>query len=158
MKIYKDNNYKIKYDDMEDVLRLLRGVYHIPISQYDYSEPLPTETAKVMKNYIYSCPDKNIKDIFQRALIILLESSAADAFLAVVYFRDCIYYENNGNSAFNIDMEMLIPLIRQALQKYRQELENGIVFVDGTVHSDPLRIINIWNEKVYKAKYGFSIL
>ena len=53
MKIYKDLNYNINYNDIDDVLKLLRGIYHLPISQYDYSEPLPTATDKVMRQYIY---------------------------------------------------------------------------------------------------------
>ena len=158
MKIYKDLNYNINYNDIDDVLKLLRGIYHLPISQYDYSEPLPTATDKVMRQYIYyNHSNKNLKEIFQNALITMLNSSAADVFLVVEYFVCCLYYENIQKATFVIDREVLLPMIRQAIQKNMQELSNAIVFVDGTINKQPLNRLNVLNN-VYKREYNFAIL
>ena len=40
MKIYKDLNYNINYNDIDDVLKLLRGIYHLPIWQGELAAEL----------------------------------------------------------------------------------------------------------------------
>lgn len=111
-----------------------------------------------MRQYIYyNHSNKNLKEIFQNALITLLNSSAADVFLVVEYFDCCLYYENIQKATFVIDRDVLLPMIRQAIQKNMQELSNAIVFVDGTINEKPLCRIKRVNEG-YEKEYGFSIL
>ncbi len=143
--------------DAENVADLLKGVYPVMISQYDYGEPLPTATDRVMKEYIYVSPSKDRKNIFQQALTILLNGSAADVFLAAEYFDCCLYFESKGTASFNIDKEIFVPLIRQGIRKHEPELKKGITFVDGTVNKYPMERLNILNRSMNN-KYGFSII
>lgn len=143
--------------DVDSVVNLLKGVFPIMISQYDYSEPLPTATDKVMTKYIYVSPAKNRKNIFQQALTILLNGSAADVFLAVEYFDCCLYFESKGDASFNIDKDTFVPLIKQSIRKHMRELNKEITFVDGTVNKYPMERINILNKSII-SRYGFSIV
>ncbi len=47
--------------DAENVADLLKGVYPVMISQYDYGEPLPTATDRVMKEYICKSVERSKK-------------------------------------------------------------------------------------------------
>ncbi len=152
--VYKHINYDVNYNDINDILKLLRGEYPLIISQYDCGEPLPTAANIVLREYIYKNSDKNV---FQQAMLELLDSSAADVYLSLVYFDYCLYFEQEGKAKFAIDKELFIPLIKNSINRHLKEMQDQIVFVDGTVKPQPIKrikILNAWYEK----NFGFNIL
>lgn len=152
--VYKHINYNVNYNDINDILKLLRGEYPLIISQYDCGEPLPTATDRVLREYIYKNSNKNV---FQQALLELLNSSAADVYLSLVYFNDCLFFEQEGQAKFAIDKELFIPLIKNSINLHLKEMQDQIEFADGTVKKQPIKrikILNAWYEK----EFGFNIL
>ncbi len=152
--VYKHINYDVNYNDINDILKLLRGEYPLIISQYDCGEPLPTAANIVLREYIYKNSDKNV---FQQAMLELLDSSAADVYLSLVYFNFCLIFEQKGTASFAIDKELFIPLIKNRINLYLKEMQDQIVFVDGTVYTQPIErieVLNAWYEK----NFGFNIL
>lgn len=152
--VYKHINYNVNYNDINDILKLLRGEYNPQIiHQYCCGEPLPTDTFQVLEEYIYK---KSNKNVFQQALLELLNSSAADVYLSLVYFDDCLYFEQNGQAKFAIDKELFIPLIKNSINLHLKEMQDQIEFVDGSVNTPIKRIerLNAWYEK----EFGFNIL
>lgn len=152
---YEYINKHINYNDINDIIKLLRGgEYRLNIHQYCCGEPLPTAIDDVLREYIYKNSNKNV---FEQALFELLNSSAADVYLSLVYFDNCLYFEKKGDASFLIDKELFIPLIKNRINLYLKEMQDQIKFVDGTVNKQPIKrikILNAWYEK----EYGFNIL
>ncbi|MGN0634177.1 MAG: hypothetical protein ACI4JW_09955 [Oscillospiraceae bacterium] len=48
------NKYNIDFKNIDEVMKLLRGEYPLPIHSMEASEPLPTDTSQVMPDYVYS--------------------------------------------------------------------------------------------------------
>ena len=147
----------INLNDVNEVLKLLRGYYPLIQSQFDCGEPLPTATNRVLKEYIYCNFTENRKDIFEKALAKLANGSASDVYLAFDYFNGCLYFEQKNVANFIIDKSLFVSLLKTNINKHLYELENKVVFIDGTINEKPLCRIKRANER-YKKEYGFSIL
>lgn len=149
--------YNINLNDVNEVLKLLRGCYPLISSEFDYGEPLPTATNIVLKEYIYCNSTENRKGIFEEAWVKLVNGSASDVYLAFDYFNGCLYYEQKNAASFIIDKNLFVSLLKTNINKHLHELENKVVFVDGTINEKPLCRIKRVNER-YQKEYGFAIL
>ncbi len=147
----------INLNDVNEVLKLLRGYYPLIQSQFDCGEPLPTATNRVLKEYIYRNSTENRKDVFEEALAKLANGSASDVYLAFDYFNGCLYFEKKNVASFIIDKKAFALLLKININKHLDELANKVVFVDGTINEKPLCRIKRADER-YKKEYGFSIL
>lgn len=146
--------YVIDFSNIDEVLKLLRGEYQLLAPPMDVGEVLPTATNQVLTDYVYK--NKNNKNIFQKAIISLLNGSAADVYLGLIYFSDCLFFEERNLSAFSIDKELLIPKIKIGVNKYAYTLDGSITFTNGTTNKNPMRYIKIL-DRDFKSSYGFSI-
>lgn len=150
----------INLNKVDEVVKLLRGIYPLIIHEFDCGEPLPTNISAVLTDFIYKNPANNRKEIFQKALLELINGSAADVFLAVTYINGCLYYEHKNDkkiASFSIDIELFIPLIKESIKNNIKELEDKIVYVNGTVYKQPINRLKVL-DKWFKKDYGFSIL
>ncbi len=148
-------NYNIDFKNIDEVMKLLRGEYPLPIHPMEASEPLPTDTSQVMPDYIYS--KKTNKKIFEEALTLLMNGSAADLFLGFIYFDECLYYEENNLAAFSIDRTKFLSLLRKRLSENLDDIAGGVTYVNGETNTDALRYIKATDE-YWREIYGFGIL
>lgn len=148
----------INLHDINEMLKLLRGTYHLPREYRSQYEPqqlnLPTETYAVLRDYIY--PNSSCKHCFQEALRTLFSGKGDDLFLGATYFEDCLICEQNKIASFSIDRERLIPLLKDGIRRNAVELQHRKAYLIGSEENCMDRIIK--NSTLYKTKYGFSLL
>ena len=143
-----------------EILNLLCGKkpYEIEVSKFT-SDVFPTDINAVLVNYFYKRieDEKNIGSIFCEALIKLIDSSPMELYVAILYFDTCIYHEEKGTATFEIDKYDLSNKIKNAVDKYKDELCDKVVFYNGLSKKNPMHNINQFN-KYYEKKYGISIV
>lgn len=151
---------KLRYDEISEAIELMKGAkkYCIEISQYT-SEVLPTNINMLLVNYFYKTDGDNdkSKQLFHAAMEILLNGSAAEVYIAVLYFDACLYYEENKKATFVIDRLSLATKIQRAVNRHCEELKDGVKFCNGMVKRNPWGMIENFN-KFYKSRYNLSII
>lgn len=127
--------YQIRFDDVNDVLKILNGGYPYPplepmnCMQFP-AENVPTDTSEVLDWYIYKNPA--CKPAFQEAVKILLRSGSADDFyLGYLYIYSCLVQEAHNHATFKLDKEAFIPLLREGVRQHETVLSQRDAFVGG---------------------------
>lgn len=145
--------------DVKEVIKLLDGHYPVKSLARSYMdpepEPLPTEIHNVMREHIYQ--DAGNKAIFQQALQILLTGNASEVYLAFAYFDECLLQEKFYPVSFQIDRELLVPLMQDAIRRHALELEGTIIFWNGVMSKGCLDRIRKASA-LYQKRYGFTLL
>ena len=88
--------------------------------------PIPTDWPEILENGIYrlykdGC-EYDIKKIFEKSIIDMLDRKAFDIYCAIELWYMQLENEEDGNSAFNLDKELLTAKIRTSLTKNKAEL------------------------------------
>lgn len=150
------DTYNIDFNDINEVLKLLRGDYYIPIHRWDEVYTVPTNISVVLEKYVY----KNVKnkEIFQEALYTLLKGSVADAFTAFSYIDFIIvYFDKNNVSSFKINIDETLRLVKEALHIHREEFMKPIRFPNGKVNDNPMWFIEFFSNRVFR-ECGIDLL
>ena len=143
-----------------EVVKLLVGEngYRVEVSQFT-SEVFPTDINMVLVNCFYKQKDhiNNIDSIFYKAFMDLLRGSAADVYIAVLYFDACIFHEERDKATFQIEKDVLAENLKKAIKKNKKMLQGEIIFSNDIKKRDAYKIIKNFN-KYYVEKYGFSLM
>lgn len=150
-------NKAIRNDEME---KLLCGIkpYEVEVSKFT-SDVFPTDVNAVLVNCIYKkkADVENIDYWFIECLEKMIQGEAYKLYTAILYLDACIFQEERGKATFEIEKEMFVEKIKQAVTNKKNELESTIVFDNGLSKSNALK--NITNfSKYYQKRYGFSII
>lgn len=161
----KDNNYMDYIELLHDAIKkdeiysFLRGEnrYKIEISQY-VPGVLPTNVEKAL-SIIYECyqEEPNVKDLFIGALGKMINGTAFDVYLSIIYFMDILFDEHHNLSTFNIDIDKMVMNIQRSIENNRSKLKRQFEFPDGTIKKDAWNDIVRWN-KVCRIKYDIIFL
>lgn len=150
-------NRAIKNDE---VVQLLRGEkeYEIVVSEFS-PDIFPTEINSILVNCFYKQLGviEEIDKILMTSIEKLLLGNASDVYIAVLYFDACMFQEERGKAAFEIEKELLIGKIKVVLNEYKLTLQDEVIFSNGMKKQNPWRNIQNFNN-IYITKYGFSII
>lgn len=154
------NNLINKAIQKNEVIKLLRGEreYEIEVSKFT-SDVFPTNINRVLVNCFYNQKEKieDIDIIFKNALIELINGSAVDVYIAILYFDVCIFQEEMNKASFILEKETLAMEIQRSLKSKQDKLLDGIEFFNGMKKQNPWKNIENFN-KYYSKIYGFSIV
>ena len=146
--------------DEGKIIPFLRGEgpYEIEPSQYVPCEE-PTDIGRVLSDVVYECyKDKSsIKDIFEKALLTMLDGTASDVYLVALYIYNIIFDEKHNLSPFSLNLEKIIVKLRNSLSEKRQELSKDIKFSDELIKKGAWDDIERWN-KILLVKYNLPII
>lgn len=147
----------MKYNDVNEVLKLLRGEtgYFIPEDRFEVGRVQPTNIFSVMRKHIYT--DVAYKPLFESALITLANGSVADVYLSFLYFDTCMFYQREGIAIFEIDSVRIRQIISDNIKTHRNELKGEIVFSNGICTKKAWETIERLN-KYYIEKSHFSFI
>ncbi len=133
--------------------------YEITVSDFEV-DVFPTAIPSVLRRYFYNrvdnCP--NIGAIFQQTLEVMLDRDACSAYIALLYFEECLYAEKYRTSTFSIDRDKLTLKINKAIKKFGKQLEGTIVFPNGIKKPNPLHTIYHNIGPGIKSQFGIDIL
>lgn len=147
----------IEEDRLEDLLCGSKD-YEVEVSKFT-SDVFPTDINAILVNCIYKQKEviESIDYLFLECLKNMIEKNACKLYIAILYFDACIFQEERKKAAFNIEKELLVEKIKEAVKKRQHELEEYVVFENGMKKIKPINnIINF--SKYYEKKYGFSII
>lgn len=140
--------------------KLLRGEkeYEIEVSEF-ISDVFPTDINSVLVNCFYKQKGTiaNIDAIFQNALIQLLNGTACDRYIALLYFDTCIYQEEIGKATFALDKKSIGSIMKCKLEEEKKLLQDKITYANGLSKSNAWETV-IRFDRYYHSKYNFSIL
>lgn len=146
--------------DEGKIIPFLRGEapYGIEPSQYVPCEE-PTDVGRVLSDVVYECyKDKlSIKDIFENALLAMLDGTASDVYLVTLYVYNIIFDEKHNLSPFTLNLEKIVARLRNALKEKKSELSNDIKFSDELIKKGAWDDIERWN-KILQMKYNLPII
>lgn len=117
-----------------ELILFLRGdkFYKIEPSQYAPGTQ-PTDVGRVLSDAIYKGykikPD--IKEKFEDALLIMLNRTTFDLYVVILYVVSQLFKEKNNLSPFKLEVEEILPKIREEIRNRRTEMEMGIKYSDG---------------------------
>lgn len=145
--------------EKNEVVNLLRGEeeYRIEISKFT-SDVFPTDVNEVLVNCFYKQKDNicNIENIFFNSLEQLINGSASDVYIAILYFDTCIFQEEINKATFILNKEKFATKLKSAISVHKEELQNSVVFANGMKKINPFK--NIQNFNKFYEKYGISII
>lgn len=146
--------------ELREIVALMKGEkeYSVHISQYT-SEVLPTNINMLLVNCFYKPNerDNRMRNVFVEAMEVLLNGTAADVYIAVLYFDACLYYEERAKATFTIDRKKLASKIQNAVNTHTTELKDRVIFCNGMVKKNPWEMIEKYNE-FYIERYNFAIV
>lgn len=119
----------------------------------------PTDINAVLVNCFYKQKENfiDIEDILSEAIKKLLEGTASDVYVAVLYFDACIFQEEKGTATFILEKNIIIKEMVKAISAQKNILQKEIVFGNGMKKQNPWK--NIENfDKYYRKKYEFNII
>lgn len=144
----------------DEIVKLLVGEneYRIEVSRFT-SEVFPTDINMVLVNCFYKQKDRiiDIDSMFNKAFMDLLEGSASDVYIAVLYFDACIFHEEWGTATFQIEKKVLAENLRKSINKNKNMLQGEIIFSNNIKKHNAYKVIQNFN-KFYLKKYDFSII
>ena len=146
--------------EKNEVIQLLRGEgeYEVEVSRFT-SDVFPTDINAVLVNCFYKQKENfiDIEGILYEAIKKLLEGTASDVYIAVLYFDACIFQEEKGTATFILEKNIIIKEMIKAISAQKNILQNEIVFCNGMNKQNAWK--NIENfDKYYRKKYGFNII
>lgn len=113
---------------------LLRGdgVYRVETSQYAPGAE-PTDVGKVLSKGIYKLYKINpkIKDKMENELLNMLEQTNYDVYIVILYIMSQLFKEKNGISPFKMNMSLILPKIKNEINRRRETLKKGIEYPNG---------------------------
>ena len=146
--------------ERKEVLELLKGEkeYEVEVSRFT-SDVFPTDINAVLVNCFYKQFEniRGIDKIFCENFYKLLEGSAVEIYIAILYYDACIFQEEREKATFKIEKEILADRIRDRISYQEQELKGEIVFYNGMTKKNPWKNIQNFNN-YYLKKYGINIL
>lgn len=146
--------------EKNEVLNLLRGDkgYEIENSQF-VSDVLPTDIGRVLINCFYKQVGRidGIEKLFIENIYALLSGDAVDVYIAILYIRTCIFYEEKGSAPFIIEKEVLADKFREVLNSKKDDLQREVIFCNKMKKKNPWKNIENFNKYFYK-NYGFGII
>jgi hypothetical protein len=147
----------IQNDEIENLL-CGKKPYEVEVSRFT-SDVFPTDINSVLVNCFYK-QYKNIEkinELFENSLQHMLKDNACNVYIAILYFDACIFQEEIRKATFFINKEILGRNIKEAVDKNKDELSQGVIFENGMKKSNPLKNIENFS-KYYEKKYKFSIV
>ncbi|WP_411167609.1 hypothetical protein ACH36K_10660 [Clostridium sp. MB05] len=147
----------IQNDEIENLL-CGKKPYEVEVSRFT-SDVFPTDINSVLVNCFYK-QYKNIEkinELFENSLQHMLKDNACNVYIAILYFDACIFQEEIRKATFFINKEILERNIKEAVDKNKDELSQGVIFENGMKKSNPLKNIENFS-KYYEKKYKFSIV
>lgn len=157
----------MNYDDLiskaienNEIENLLCGKkpYEVEVSRFT-SDVFPTDINSVLVNCFYK-QYKNVEkinELLENTLQFMLKGDACNIYITVLYFDACIFQEEIGKATFFINKEILGQKIKEAVDKNKDELSQGVIFENGMKKHNPLKNIENFN-KYHEKKYKFSII
>ncbi|SMC22022.1 hypothetical protein SAMN02745134_01511 [Clostridium acidisoli DSM 12555] len=156
-------DYKILLDEAikhGEILAFLRGEkqYRIETSQYMPGVE-PTDAGKVLSKAIYKSYKESpeIKEIFEDALINMLNGDAMDIYLVVLYVTSQLFKEMNDIAPFKINKNFIIAKLQNKIAENKKLLSEDIKLSDGFIKK------GVWNnierfDSVCNMEYGFRLI
>ena len=130
-------NYEIMIEkaiENNEIVRLMCGGkgYEVEVSKFT-SDVFPTDINAVLVNCFYKQKDKidDIAEVFEKNLHELLQIGACETYIAILYFDACIFQEERYKAGFIINKNNLCDEIRESVNKYKNKLQDYIVFDNG---------------------------
>lgn len=150
-------NSAINNNEIENLL-CGKKPYEVEVSMFT-PDVFPTDINSVLVNCFYKQYEniEKINEMFEDCLKKMLKENACNVYIAILYFDTCIFHEERGNVPFFINREILVRDIKEAVDRNRNELSQGITFENGMRKKNPLRNIENFS-KSYEEKYKFSIV
>ena len=152
------NANQVNFSDVYSVLKLLTGNCYVPGTDSPMDRPpeLPVDPLRVVRGYVYKHPEN--KDVFEKALFKMGNSSVDNIFLFFEFVDACLLCEMYHKSAtFQIDRQLLLPLLRKQIKRYDKELRGTVVFSNGFAKTNPMKTIEE-TARWYQNQVGFSLL
>lgn len=144
-----------------EVVPFLRGdgSYRI-IPQSDFAgEDAPTDTWQVLREiYIVAEETAEGGKALAKGIAALLEGSARDVYLAVLYLTRLSLAEKGGRLPLKLPLHELLLAAQEKIGKLRRELSEELVFPNGFVKKAALADMQGWNETVFLPFYGVDLL
>ena len=146
--------------DEGKIIPFLRGEppYGIEPSQYVPCEE-PTDVGRVLSDVVYECyKDRlSIKDIFEKALLEMLDGTATDVYLVTLYVYNIIFDEKHNLSPFTLDLGKIVAKLRNSIKEKGPELSKDIIFSNELIKKGAWNDIERWN-KILQIKYNLPII
>ena len=148
----------IKRDEVVPFLRGDGAYRKIPASDFA-GEDAPTDTWQVLRD-VYSAAEETpeAEKNFSDGLKILLEGSAGDVYLAILYLTRLALAEQGNRLPLKISLKELLAAAREKVGKHRDALSGEITFPNGFVKKAAMEDIQGWNEVVFLPFYKVDIL
>jgi hypothetical protein len=146
----------MNYDDLiskaienNEIENLLCGKkrYEVEVSRFT-SDVFPTDINSVLVNCFYK-QYKNVEkinELLENTLQLMLKGDACNIYITVLYFDACIFQEEIGKATFFINKEILGQKIKEAVDKNKDELSQGVIFENGMKKHNPLKNIENFNK------------
>lgn len=143
-----------------EVPKLLKGEdnYKVEVSKFT-SDVFPTDINRILINCFYkqTMVIEKVDVILCDAMNTLIDGSAVEIYIAILYFDACIFQEETNKATFIIEKERIAEKIRHSLKNKHSELSSEVMFSNRMKKHNPWK--NIENfDKYYIKKYGFGII
>lgn len=156
-------DYKTQFlDAIEEgkILLFLEGIapYKIESSQYAPSNE-PTDIGKILSKAVYKAylEEKSIKEIFETALLSMINGSVQDIYMVVLYISSQLFKEKNKLSPFKLDIERIVPKLQFTLEENKEKLSGEVELWDGSkIKNLWIRIVRL--DKVCVEEYGIKLI
>lgn len=152
------NANEVDFSDEYSVLKLLTGNCYVPGTDSPMDRPpeLPVDPLRIVRGYVYKHPEH--KDVFEKALYKLGNSSVDHVYLFYKFIDACLLDEMHTKRAtFKINQQLLLPLLRKQIKRYEKELRGTVTFSNGFSKANPMKTIEE-TARWYQKEYGFSLL
>ena len=119
----------------------------------------PTDISAILSKGIYVKyqEDDSIKNIFEQLLMELLDGTALDVYVVVLYIMSQLFKEGHRLSPFKIDFDNILIKTKGKLYLLKNELKDECEFPNGDVVSNLWVMIERFN-KVCQSEYNVSFL
>lgn len=157
MTVYEKLNLSIKNNEIN---KFLCGEYPYEVEKSQFSPSVePTDIGAILSKGIYVKyqEDDSIKNIFEQSLMGLLDGTALDVYVVVLYIMSQLFKENHRTSPFEFDFDNILIKTKEKLYLLKNELKGECEFPNGDVVSDLWSNIERFN-KVCQSKYNVSLL
>lgn len=156
----------MEYTDMlfeairkKELAMLLKGEgkYKLETSQYAPGTE-PTDIGKVLSKVIYKAYeiDSSIKEKIEETLLVMLGQTDYDVYIVILYIMSELFKEKNEISPFKMNMECILPTLRNEISRRMDDIREGITYPNGFIKK------YAWDEiqrfgRVCQEEYGLEL-
>lgn len=133
------------------------GSYKQEVSQYIPGVE-PTDTDGILVDAVYEeyKTNKDVKVLFEDALVNMLNGKIQEVYIALLYFMGALFDEKHELATFQLDSNKILPLINTVLKDRKNEMEKEIKFENSVIVKNAWKDVVRWN-KICEDKYGVNL-